>query len=621
VNHRPYEKRRSELLKQAAELPPEQRPSPAEIDKQARFNVIFGDGRTTLQGSGQQFDIIISEPSNPWLAGVGNLFTKEFFRTAKEHLADDGVLAQWIQTYNFTLSDYLTIVRTLRTEFPHCGMISLANGADTILLASKRPLLPDKAALERMQQTILATPEIENDLQKWFGTTDPSQLLVQHYTLDEKSLERLARFERLYRFFEVAKIGVLLDRLHRITPDELHRLMQQEDLASWFGTSDVNEIRARLQRIDEDTLAKAIAEHGGEQLNTDLNLWLEFDAPQHLFEQPKGMESAAIQLQAAREEMWFRQLGKVMGMDLDTADYLVAHGTQCRVMGDLKSALAYYQEAIKQRGSRGHPEAYRGVAAIHIRNKGNREAIAVLRDLLKINPDDLEALSTLAQLYLQQNQADEALVVLRRLIQIQPGNEKVRRMLADVLMQLNKYADAVPELRELVALRPDSANYHANLAQSLLMLNQNSEAADEFRQALRLQPDVTPGSTTQTWANNLAWLLATNPDPAIRNGPEAVEWAAKSVKAAEQARQLVPDFLDTLAVAYAEAGQFDKAIATSYQVVDKARAELQVLSGKKTASEADAKTLQARSAHLTKLVDNTLARIELYKTSQPFHET
>ncbi|MBX9788827.1 MAG: fused MFS/spermidine synthase [Pirellulales bacterium] len=621
INHRPYEKRRSELLKKAAELPADQRPTAAEINKQARFNVIFGDGRTTLQGSDQKFDLIISEPSNPWLAGVGNLFTKEFFRTAKEHLADDGVLAQWIQTYNFTLSDYLTIVRTLRTEFPHCGMVSVANGADTILLASKRPLVPDKAALVKLHELIRSIPEMEADLQKWFGTTDPAVLLVRHYTLDEQTLVRLTRFEKLLRFFQVSKLGALLDRLHKITPDELHRLMQQEDLAGWFGTSDRSAILSRLQRIDEAALAKAIADHEPEQLNTDLNLWLEFDAPQHLFAQPSAADSAAAQLQAAREETWFRQLGKVVGLDVDTADYFVALGTQYRIMGDLKSALNSYQEAIKLRGSKGHPEAYRGIAAIHIQNKGKREAIAVLHDLLKIHPNDVEALDVLVRLHLDQNQNDEAVAVLRRLTQLQPANEKARFVLSEVLLRQNKHADAVPELRMLLTIRPNSAPYHANLAQSLLMLKQNSEAADEFRQALKLQPDVTPGSKAQTWANNLAWLLSTNSDDSLRNGAEAVDWATKAAAAAAKAHQLEPDFLDTLAAAYAEAGQFDKAIETSYSVVDKARSEIQILRERKYASQAEKQVAEGRAAHLTKLIDTTNSRIELYKASKPFRET
>lgn len=623
VNHRPYEKRKSELLKAAAELPADKRPTPEEIDKQARFNVIFGDGRSTLQGSGQKFDIIISEPSNPWLAGVGNLFTKEFFRTAKEHLTDDGVLAQWIQTYNFTFSDYLTIVRTLRTEFPHCGMVSVANGADTILLASKKPLVPNKAALAKLHETIKSNPEMDADLRKWFGTSDPALLLVRHYTLDERTLGRLALFEGLFRHFQVTHMHLLLDKLKQATPADVQTLMKTYDLAAWFGTNDAAAILNQLRQVDEARLTKLVSEHQPEQLNTDLNLWLEFDAPQHLFAQPTGMDSAAIQLAAARQEPWFKHLGKLLGMEVDTADYFVALGTQYRILGDMKTALNCYQEAIKLRGSKGHPEAYRGVAAIHVKNNGKREAIVVLRDLLKTHPDDVEGLDALGQLLLAQNQADEAVVVFRRLVELQPETEKFRFLLTEVLLRQGKYADAVPELRVLTTKYPKNAFYHANLAQSLLMLKQSGEAAEEFRQALQLQPNIGPGSKNQTWANNLAWLLATHPDAAIRNGAEAVDWATKSVAAATSAHQLEPDYLDTLAAAYAEAGNFDKALETASKVIKMARQEIKALSTRnsKNSPPAELQAAESRTAQLTKLIDTTNSRIELYKAAMPFRET
>src|SRR5262249_48765664 len=76
-------------------------------ERQSGFSMRFVDGRTAIQGSDRTYDLIISEPSNPWLAGVSNLFTQEFFRTARQHLNPGGVLAQWVQTYNFTLGDYL----------------------------------------------------------------------------------------------------------------------------------------------------------------------------------------------------------------------------------------------------------------------------------------------------------------------------------------------------------------------------------------------------------------------------------------------------------------------------------------------------------------------------------
>ncbi len=82
VNGRPQEMSRSWLEARNAVLPPSERLAPEEIDAKARFVMIFGDGRTAIQGSPQKYDLIISEPSNPWLAGVSNLFTKEFFHAA-----------------------------------------------------------------------------------------------------------------------------------------------------------------------------------------------------------------------------------------------------------------------------------------------------------------------------------------------------------------------------------------------------------------------------------------------------------------------------------------------------------------------------------------------------------
>ncbi len=156
-----------------------------------RFDMVFGDGRTAIQGSWQPYDLIISEPSNPWLAGVSNLFTREHFRAVREHLREGGLLAQWVQTYNFTTRDYAMILRTVRSELPYVGVLTFAGGADTVVLASGRPILPDAAGLQRLQDTIDATPAIRDDLDRWFGTSDARQLLLLHYALGPDQLAAL----------------------------------------------------------------------------------------------------------------------------------------------------------------------------------------------------------------------------------------------------------------------------------------------------------------------------------------------------------------------------------------------------------------------------------------------
>ena len=190
VNHRPQEQTRQFLIGRNAELPSDARLSEEQIDRQARLRMVFGDGRTQLQGDDQKYDLIISEPSNPWVAGVASLFTQEFFQAAKDHLHPGGVLAQWIQAYHFTLDDYLMIVRTMRSVFPHCGLVALMRGSDTLLLASQRPLLPDQRRLDEVQRFVDSSPRAASDLREWFGTSDLRVVLLSKYTLPQEILDR-----------------------------------------------------------------------------------------------------------------------------------------------------------------------------------------------------------------------------------------------------------------------------------------------------------------------------------------------------------------------------------------------------------------------------------------------
>ncbi|HVU89862.1 MAG TPA: fused MFS/spermidine synthase [Pirellulales bacterium] len=191
INHRPLERTRASLERQNEALPPDCRRSAEQLDAESTLRMVYGDGRSQLQGDEQSYDIIISEPSNPWLAGVSNLFTEEFFTTAQSRLRPGGVLAQWVQTYNISLSDYLMIVRTMRKVFPYCGLVTLTGGLDTVLLASDRPLLPDAERLEAMQKLVDSSPDIEHDWRRWFHTTDVRTLLLARYTIDQEILDEL----------------------------------------------------------------------------------------------------------------------------------------------------------------------------------------------------------------------------------------------------------------------------------------------------------------------------------------------------------------------------------------------------------------------------------------------
>ena len=97
--------------------------------------LVIGDGRSHLLLTTYQYDVIISEPSNPWMAGVAALFTREFFQAARARLKPDGLLCQWAHTYEISESDLKSIVGTFTSVFPQ-GTMWLVGDGDLLLIGT-----------------------------------------------------------------------------------------------------------------------------------------------------------------------------------------------------------------------------------------------------------------------------------------------------------------------------------------------------------------------------------------------------------------------------------------------------------------------------------------------------
>ena len=104
-----------------------------------RTRLIVGDGRTHLMLGHAAYDVIISEPSNPWMAGIASLFTIEFFEGARARLAPGGLVCQWAHTYDISNEDLKSIVATFLSVFPD-GTMWLVGDADVLLVGSTGPL-------------------------------------------------------------------------------------------------------------------------------------------------------------------------------------------------------------------------------------------------------------------------------------------------------------------------------------------------------------------------------------------------------------------------------------------------------------------------------------------------
>ncbi len=112
-----------------------------------RVTVVTNDGRNYVDGATRGFDVIVSEPSNIWVAGVSGLFTREFYRSARARLNPGGILSQWMPLYELQPDDFRMILKTIAAEFPHVGYYQV--GTDLIVLASDRAWHADPGAIAR----------------------------------------------------------------------------------------------------------------------------------------------------------------------------------------------------------------------------------------------------------------------------------------------------------------------------------------------------------------------------------------------------------------------------------------------------------------------------------------
>jgi len=123
----------------------------------SRVKVWVEDAKTFLQLGTNRYDIIISEPSNPWMAGVANVFSREYYEACRKRLKPGGLMVQWIQLYESNNELFDMVLSTFGTSFPH---ISLWHGSpsDMILVGSVEPLRPSlAAAVERMKSARVRT--------------------------------------------------------------------------------------------------------------------------------------------------------------------------------------------------------------------------------------------------------------------------------------------------------------------------------------------------------------------------------------------------------------------------------------------------------------------------------
>jgi len=278
---------------------------------------------------------------------------------------------------------------------------------------------------------------------------------------------------------------------------------------------------------------------------------------------------------------------RALVLDPDSAEAHAYLGSALASQKQWDEAITHFEVALKARPKNAELHDWLGVA---LREKGrSEEALSHFREAVRLEPGLAIAHYNLGRALKQQGSLDEAVQHYRRALALNPRLAAAHNSLGSVLGSQGRLGEAVRHFREALRVEPDDAEAHNNLGLALRTMGERDEALRHFEAALRLRPE---------WPvpmNEAAWILATHPDGRIRNPGEAIRLAES---AAERTARRQPVILDTLAAAYAAAGQFERAAVT--------------------AQEATALVAAGGPGGLAAEIGK---RLELYRQKKPFRES
>ena len=254
--------------------------------------------------------------------------------------------------------------------------------------------------------------------------------------------------------------------------------------------------------------------------------------------------------------------------------------------GDMEQAVERYRQVLQINPN--YVSAHNNLGnALRLMGKYD-DAIEHFNRAIELWADNINARHNLALTHLLQGRTDDAIAGFYRVLQINPDLIESRLHLAVGLQLQARLEEAELQYKHCLLLKPDSSEVHYRYGVLLKAAGRIDEAIGHWRRALEISP------RSAVLLNDLSWTLATDDNPLVRKPGEAISLAKR---AAALTKHRHPPILDTLAAAYAAAGQYEDAVATAQQAIDLAKA-----------------------ANVQAMADQIHNRMELYRGGKPYIE-
>ena len=435
-----------------------------------RTRLVVGDGRTHLMLGKETYDVIVSEPSNPWMAGIASLFTREFFEGARARLAPGGVLCQWAHTYDISNSDLRSIVATFLSVFPE-GTMWLVGDADVLLVGSTEPL---DARIEGIPAA-MQRPGVAEDLAA-VGVKGPFSV-TSLFVAQGASLKAWAS-------------GALVQTDDRSA-------LEFSGPRSIFGTArDDNAAAVRQLAASSPkpvAVSKALTSATPEDLRDRGLMLLKADANQPAYD----------------------DLARVLESNPDDTaalDGLIRAAAGLNRIYDVQSRLS------KLAAAPAHRAAQLALSRV-LASQGNIEAaVKIPIEQLQTNPADVQALEQLASILSDIGDATRLEPVVQQLVKEAPRNTWSHYYAASLFFIQGRLETALQAARNAVSIDATNAKAHNLVGACLASLGQTDAARTAFEASIKADPRE-PG----TYANlGTLELQAANRERAVKYFTEAL---------------------------------------------------------------------------------------------------
>jgi len=408
-----------------------------------RVHVTFDDARNYLFTTREKYDLIISEPSNPWIAGVATLFTREFYAAARGRLAPEGVFVQWMQAYSLYPDDLRMLFATFLSEF-HGATLWHGDAPDMILMA---PSPPSGEILKRARASY-GMPRLHDDFTQ-LGMEE-AEGLFGFYMLDDEGLRNFssgAQFNTDDRtLLEYHAPRSLLVRDLEDKNREAILLEQKNPLPEDFPP---------------DARDVALAASAATSVNQ---------------EDPGGAD---------------RFLLAVDNRPI-TARIATIRGRAALARSNFQSAFRAFDAALVIDPN--SLEAAWGLAEASRRFGSNEKARAGLQQILVRDPRNPGALESLAKLDADFSRWPEAEGLQRRLIAADPrAGAAARAQLAEILLHEDEPDEAYRAMLDCLAQDPYDYQTHLNLGKLLAQQKKWIQAQEHLEFVMRYYPDEDSG--------------------------------------------------------------------------------------------------------------------------------